>query len=76
LKGKSTIFTIDGLIINADYDNYLVDENYLLKIVIDSIENKKENIDLWLINLLTKSDENIKNSKKIRIRGTEALPTK
>ena len=73
LKNKSTIFMVDEVIVNADYDNYFVDENYLLKIVVDKVENTKENIDLGLIKLLTKSDENIKNSKNIRIRGTEVV---
>ena len=65
------IFTIDGTIINSDYDKYLVDENYLLQIIVDKIFIAKEIIDLGLIKLLTKSQENIRKSKEIRIRGTE-----
>ena len=68
---KPVIFTIDGTIINSDYDKYLVDENYLLQIIVDKIFIGKENIDLGLIKLLTKSQENIRKSKEIRIRGTE-----
>jgi len=48
----------------------------LLTIIVDKIENSKEKIDLELIKLLTKSDQNIKNSKKIRMRGTEVALTK
>ena len=59
LKSKSSIFMIDGVIVNADYSNYFVDENYILSIIVDRIENPKENIDLGLIKLLTKSEENI-----------------
>jgi hypothetical protein len=76
LKNKSVLFMIDGNIINADYDKYMVDESYLLTMVVDKIENTKEKIDLGLIKLLTKSDENIKKSKEIRIRGTEVALTK
>ena len=76
LKSKPVVFMIDGSIINADYDKYMVDESYLLTIIVDKIENTKENIDLGLIKLLTKSDENIKKSKEIRIRGTEVTLTK
>lgn len=72
LKDKSAIFMIDGSIVNADYDSYMVDENYLLTIIVDKVENSKENIDLGLIKILTKSEANIKKSKEIRIRGTEA----
>lgn len=71
LKNKPVVFMIDGSIIHADYDTYMVDENYILTIIVDKIENKQEKIDLGLIKLLTRSDENIKNSKEIRIRGTE-----
>ncbi|MCU7551173.1 hypothetical protein OCK74_18780 [Chitinophagaceae bacterium LB-8] len=71
LKGKSAIFMLDGNIVNADYDNYEVDENYLLAIIVDKVENLKENIHLGLIKILTKSEENIKKMKEIRIRGAE-----
>lgn len=71
LKNKPTIFLIDGNLVNADYDKYMVDENYLLLIIVDNIKNPKENIDLSAIKLLTKTDENIKKSKEIIIRGTE-----
>ncbi|GAA4017272.1 hypothetical protein GCM10022408_33520 [Hymenobacter fastidiosus] len=76
LKNKSVVFMIDGNIINADYDRYMVDENYLLTIIVDKIENSKEKINLELIKLLTKSEQNIKNSKKIMMRGTEVALTK
>jgi hypothetical protein len=76
LKSKSVVFMIDGNIINADYDKYMVDESYLLTLIVDKIENSKENISLGLIKLLTKSAENIKKSKEIRIRGTEVAINK
>jgi len=76
LKDKAVIFMIDGTIINADYDRYMVDENYLLTIIVDKIENTKEKIDLGLIKLLTKSAENIKKSKEFRLRGPEVALTK
>jgi len=71
LKGKPVLFIIDGNFVNADYDKYMIDENSLLTIIIDKFQNVKENIDLGLIKLLTKSEENIKNRKQIMIRGTE-----
>lgn len=60
---------IDGNIVNADYNKYIIDENYVLQIVVDNIKNAKENIDLGLIKLRTKSVENIKKSQETRIRG-------
>lgn len=76
LKNKSVVFMIDGGIINADYNKYMVDESYLLTIIVDKIENSKENIFIGLIKLLTRSDENIKKSKEIRIRGAEVAINK
>ena len=71
LGNKSVVFTIDGVIVNSDYDKYLVDENNLLQIIVDKIIIAKENLDLGLIKLLTKSEENIKKSKEIILRGNE-----
>jgi hypothetical protein len=71
LKNMPVVFTIDGNIVNADYDKYVIDENYVLQIIVDNIKNTKENIDLGLIKLLTKTEENIQKSKEIRIRGGE-----
>ncbi|MDH7460133.1 hypothetical protein QEG73_02545 [Chitinophagaceae bacterium 26-R-25] len=68
---KSVIFMIDGSIITADYDKYLVDENNVLQIIVDDINNPKEKIPLELVKILTKTEENIKKSKEIRIRGNE-----
>ena len=71
MGGKLVVFTIDGNIINSDYDKYLVDENNLLQIVVDKIVIASENFDVGLIKLLTKSEENLKKSKEIIIRGNE-----
>ena len=71
LKDKSSIFMVDRIIINEESDKYFVDENNLLRIIIESVQNAKENIDLGLIKILTKSEVNINELKKIRIRGME-----
>lgn len=62
---------IDGNLISGDYSDYFVDENYLLSITIDKVENTKENIHIDVIKLITKSEENIRKSKQIIIRGNE-----
>jgi hypothetical protein len=69
IKDNSTIFKIDDELINADYENNLVDENYILKIIVEKFENKNEKLNINFINLITKSEENIKKSKEIIIRG-------
>jgi hypothetical protein len=74
--GKPVIFIIDGNIVNADYDNYVIDENNLLTIIVDKFQNAKENLDLGLIKLLTKSEENLKKRGQIISRGTEVTMNK
>ena len=69
LKSNSVVFMLDGNIIKGDYDKYLVDEGNVLQIVVDNIKEVKVNTDLYFIKLLTKSEENIKKSKNIIIRG-------
>ena len=69
LRNGITVFMIDDDIIKEDYDQYLVDENYILKIIVDTIEMKKEKATVNVVRLLTKSKENIEKSEKIYIRG-------
>ena len=69
-----TIFLIDGVIINENNNECLVDENFILKVIIERVDNKQESLKLSIIKLLTKSKENIQKSKEIRIRGTEETP--
>jgi hypothetical protein len=71
IKENSIIFQVDDEIINVDYDKYLVDENYILSIVVEKFENRNEKLNLNFIKLVTKSAENIKKSKEIRIRGKD-----
>ena len=71
IKENSTIFKIDNEIINADYDNYVIDENYILKINVEKFENSEEKLKFNIVNLITKTEENIKKSKEIIIRGKD-----
>lgn len=64
-----TIFMIDNDVIKGDYSKCIVDEKYILNIRIDTIENNVENFKIDMIHLLTRTDENIKKSKEIMIRG-------
>lgn len=73
LKSEPAIFMVDGEIVTTDYDNYVVDENLLWRIIVDKVENEKANGNFKLIKLLTKSEENIKKSKEIRIRGDGSI---
>ena len=65
---NATVFQIDGNIIDADYDSYLIDEKYILKVIVTPIENTKQKIKIDFINLLTKSAKNIEDSNQILLR--------
>jgi hypothetical protein len=71
LKSKSVIFMIDNDVVNADYDKYMIDESYLLTIIVDKIQNKKEKINLGLIKILTKTEANIKARNQMILRGAD-----
>lgn len=71
LKNEVTVFMIDDHIIKENYDQYLVDEKDILKIIVDTIEMKDEKTTINVVRLLTRSKENIEESKKIYIRGLE-----
>jgi hypothetical protein len=73
LKDAPTLFMVNNELINEDYDQYILDQNYLLRISIETIENPKENIRFNLIRVLTKTPENIKKVKEIRIRGDSSF---
>lgn len=62
-----TIFMInDDIITEYVYDKLNIDENYVLKIVIDKIET--DSLNFWVLKILTKTEENIEKSKEMRIR--------
>lgn len=76
LQGKPAVIMLDGNFINADYDNYSVDENNLLTIIIDNLQMAQGKIDLGLIKILSKTEENIKARKQIILRGAELTMNK
>ena len=65
---NATVFQIDGNVIDNDYDKCLIDEKYILKVIVTPVDNPKEKIKLNIINLLTKSLKNIEESNQIILR--------
>lgn len=65
VQENSVIFQVDNEIVDGDSQTYLVDKNYILKIIV----NKLETPDVTLIKVLSKSEGNIKKSNEIIIRG-------
>lgn len=71
LKNEPAFFIVDGEIVTTNYDQYVVDENLLGRIIVDKIEN--ENYNLKFIKVLTRSEA---NKREIRIRGAEVAVKK
>ena len=71
IKENKIIFKIDNEIVNENYNNFIVDEKYILKIIVENYENKEEKLKVCFVNLITKSEENIKKSKEILLRGKD-----
>jgi hypothetical protein len=55
-------------ILRGDYDKNMVDECFLLQIIVDKVEVKSGNLDFYLVRLVARTPENIKKAKEIRIR--------
>lgn len=68
-KEIPVVFTIDADVINSDEESYLVDENNLLTIIVDTLKTNKGTVEIGLIKLLTKSKKNIDSRNNIMIRG-------
>jgi len=73
LKNGLTIFMLDNDIIQEDYDQCLVDEKYILQIIVNTVEMGKEKTIINVVRLMTKSKENIEKSREIRIRGLDEM---
>jgi hypothetical protein len=73
LKKNSTIFMIDNELINDNYDNFLVDENNILKISVEKIVNREEKLKFNFVKIWTRTEKNIRESNEIRIRGIEEI---
>jgi len=69
LKIEPSIFVIDNVIINNNYDEYKVDEKCVLKIEVETFDNQEENLKFNIIRLMTRRSGQINKSNEIRIRG-------
>lgn len=70
LDKTPVLFQIDNDIIDDKYDEFIIDENYILKIVLSKTQTSEKNISVNLIKLITKSPENIKKANELRVLGS------
>jgi len=68
LNNNPIIIQIDDTIIGEDYDKYLINENFILMITVNKIKTSGKNIEINLINILTKKAGNIEMKNKIIIK--------
>ncbi|MCY4780015.1 hypothetical protein ORI89_10165 [Sphingobacterium sp. UT-1RO-CII-1] len=59
-------------IIKAEHDNYFVDENTLLSVIVDNLDD----IEIGIIKLLTKTEKNIKDRNNFILRGEKLVQNK
>jgi hypothetical protein len=71
LDNYPVVFQINENVISQDYTEYLVDENFILKIILNKIKTTEKGTEINLIKLITKTPENIKKANQIIIRGKE-----
>ncbi|MCM4154295.1 hypothetical protein DHD05_22140 [Arenibacter sp. N53] len=71
LNANPIIYQIDKNVIDIDSSEYLVDESFILKIILDEINTTERGTKVNLVKLITKTPENIKEANKIMIRGTK-----
>lgn len=63
------LFILNEKPINSDYDNFVVDEKYILKILVSKIDNQKEGLDINIVTLITRTKENVEKANTIVLRG-------
>ena len=72
LSDLPTVFLLNDEIINTNYDEFLVDEKFILKIEVETMENANEKLNLQFIKIITRTEENLKQANTIILRGKQA----
>jgi len=73
LNGNPIIYQIDSKVIENQKNEILIDENFILKIVVEKVKTSEKNTEINLIRIITKTSENIKKANEIRIKGIEKM---
>ena len=68
LGESPVVYLLDGEVVLGDEQKNRVDQGNILQIIIDKIDAQGSGTDIFLIRVFTRSPENIKRSKEIRIR--------
>lgn len=68
LNNNSVLFMIDNRIINEDYSKYIIDEKFIAKIEVEYIKRSVSGVDINIVKLITRTEENLKKLNAISIR--------
>ena len=72
LNNNPILFQINNTILNVDYNTYLIDEDYILKMSLSEVKTSN-NTKINIITLITKTKKNIEEANQIIIRGNEII---
>ncbi len=76
LDTNPIIYQIETDVISNSNDVILLDEKFILKIVVDKVKTSEKNTEINYIKIITKTPENIKEANTIYIRGIENIKQK
>ena len=71
LNNIPVVFQINENIINEDYNTYIIDEKFILKILVSTITTSDKTTKIKLVKLVTRTPENIKKANRITIGGLD-----
>jgi hypothetical protein len=57
IKNQPVIFFVNRNLIKKSEEEYLIDENSILQIVVEKMQNPKDNSDLWILRIATNKDD-------------------
>lgn len=71
LDKNPTLYQINEKVLESNKTEFLIDENFILKIIPAKIKTSNNKIEINLIQIITKTADNIKKANEIRIKGNK-----
>lgn len=71
LDKNPTLYQINEKVLESNKTEFLIDENFILKIIPTKIKTSNNKIEINLIQIITKTGDNIKKANEIRIKGNK-----
>ncbi|KAB1160515.1 hypothetical protein F7018_01170 [Tenacibaculum aiptasiae] len=71
LNKNPILYQINEKVLESNKTEFLIDENFILKIIPTKIKTSNNKIKINLIQIITKTADNIKKANEIRIKGNK-----